>query len=310
MSRVAVIGTGVIGAGWAALFLAKGHDVQAHDPAPRAEIALRDAVEQAWPALTRLGLSPGASQERLSFASTLREAVDGAEFVQESGPESAIVKQKLLVELDASAGRDVVIASSTSGLRPSQLQEMCVRAPERVLVGHPFNPTHLIPLVEVVPGARSDPDAVARTLTFYERLGKRPIHVRSELPGHVTNRLQAALWQEAYSLVERGVVSVADVDAAIAHGPGLRWALLGPLVNQHLSGGSAGMAHTLAHLGPPAEEWMKDLRPARLSPALVDRLVRGVADELKGIDQGQLIAQRDEMLVSLIEQKRAHVRLP
>ena len=147
-------------------------------------------------------------------------------------------------------------------------------------------------------------------MTFYASLGKRPIHVRAEVPGHVTNRLQAALWQEAYSLVERGVVSVADVDAAISYGPGLRWALLGPLINQHLSGGPGGIADTLKHLGPPAEEWMEDLRPARLSPDLIARLVDGVDEELAGIDQSRMAAQRDEILVTLIEQKRARRHLP
>ncbi|MEU6142005.1 3-hydroxyacyl-CoA dehydrogenase NAD-binding domain-containing protein [Streptomyces sp. NPDC047081] len=310
MSRVAVVGTGVIGAGWAALFLAYGHDVVAHDPGEGAEARLREAVAQAWPALERLGLAEGASPERLTFAGELADAVAGAEFVQESGPERIDLKQKLFADLDAATPSGTVIASSSSGLTPSRLQEMCGNAPERVLVGHPFHPSHLIPLVEVVPGARTTDAAVQRALDFYTSLGKRPIHVRQELPGHVTNRLQAALWQEAYSLVERGVVSVADVDAAISQGPGLRWALLGPLVNQHLSGGAGGMAHTLEHLGPPAEEWMKDLRPAPLTPALVSLLVDGVDDELAHVDQTEMVAQRDELLVALLQQKRGHRALP
>ncbi|SEM56300.1 3-hydroxyacyl-CoA dehydrogenase NAD-binding domain-containing protein [Streptacidiphilus jiangxiensis] len=307
---VAVVGTGVIGASWAALFLAGGHDVVAHDPAPGAERRLREAVAQAWPTLRRLGLAGGASPQRLTFTADLAAAVAEARFVQESGPERIELKQRLFADLDAATPVDTVIASSSSGLTPSQLQEMCGRAPERVLVGHPFHPAHLIPLVEVVPGARTDPAAVEQAMAFYTGLGKRPIHVRQELPGHVTNRLQAALWQEAYSLVERGVVSVADVDAAICHGPGLRWALLGPLVNQHLSGGAGGLAHTLAHLGPPAEEWMKDLRPARLSPTLVAQLVSGVDDELADLDQAELVAQRDELLVALLQHKRDHRTLP
>jgi 3-hydroxyacyl-CoA dehydrogenase len=310
MCQISVIGTGVIGASWAALFLANGHDVAAYDPAEGAERRLREAVAQAWPTLERLGLAEGASRQRLTFTGDLAAAVADAKFVQESGPERIDLKQELFADLDAATPTDAVIASSSSGLTPSQLQEMCGRAPERVLVGHPFNPAHLIPLVEVVPGAKTDPAAVQRALHFYTSLGKRPIHVRRELPGHVTNRLQAALWQEAYSLVERGVVSVADVDAAICHGPGLRWALLGPLVNQHLSGGAGGMAHTLEHLGPPAEDWMKDLRPARLSPGLVTSLVTGVDDELADVDQAEMVAARDELLVTLLQHKRDHRALP
>ncbi|MEX0427285.1 3-hydroxyacyl-CoA dehydrogenase NAD-binding domain-containing protein [Nocardioides sp. DS6] len=307
---VAVIGTGVIGAGWAALFLAAGLDVVAHDPSPGAEERLRAAVADAWPSLSRLGLADGARADRLVFAADTATAVAGAGFVQESGPERMDLKQQLFAALDEAAPAETVIASSSSGLTPSEIQAMCGRHPERVLVGHPFNPAHLIPLVEVVPGRATSDAATATAMAFYRAVGKRPIHVRAELPGHVTNRLQAALWQEAYSLVERGVASVADVDAAISYGPGLRWALLGPLVNQHLSGGSGGMAHTLAHLGPPAEEWMKDLQPARLSPTLVDLLVGGVDEELRNIDEGELVAQRDDLLVALLEAKRGRAALP
>jgi len=308
--RIAVIGTGVIGASWAAQFLAAGYDVIAYDPATGAEARSRAAVAEAWPALTRLGLASGASLARLSFTTDPAVAVAEAVFVQESGPERADLKQHLLTTIDQAAPADAVIASSSSGLRPTELQQMCAAHPERVLVGHPFNPVHLIPLVEVVPGESTSAAAVERAMALYTSLGKRPILVRQELPGHVTNRLQAALWQEAYSLVERGVVSVADIDAAIAWGPGLRWALLGPLLNQHLSGGAGGMAHTLAHLGPPAEAWMADLRRAHLTPELTDLLVRGVDEELAGVDLGELIQQRDDLLVALLEAKRDRRALP
>ena len=174
-----------------------------------------------------------------------------------------------------------------------------------MLVGHPFHPAALVPLVEVVPGAASTEAVVARTVAFYADLGKRPVVVRREVPGHVANRLQAALWREAYSLVERGVATVADVDAVISNGPGLRWALLGPLVGQHLSGGPGGMAHTLRHLGPPAQAWMDDLGAPRLTAELADLLVRGVDDELSGVDQQAMVTTRDELLVDLLTRKRA-----
>ncbi|MGY4099731.1 3-hydroxyacyl-CoA dehydrogenase NAD-binding domain-containing protein [Nocardia sp. R16R-3T] len=310
LDRVAVIGTGVIGAGWAALFLARGLDVTAFDPAPGAEQRLRAAVENAWPVLTRLGLSAGATPERLRFAASAAAAVADAQFVQESGPERTDLKQRLLAELDQAAPADVPIASSSSGLMPSQLQDMCRDHPERVLVGHPFHPAYLIPLVEVVPGQRTEPAIVDASMAYYAAVGKRPILVHKEVPGHLANRLQAALWREAYSLVERGVADVADIDAAIAHGPGLRWALLGPLVNQHLSGGPGGMAHVLEHLGPPAQAWMDDLGAPRLTPELAARLVCGVDDELAEIDQESMVAQRDELLVELLERKRRHTALP
>jgi 3-hydroxyacyl-CoA dehydrogenase len=195
-------------------------------------------------------------------------------------------------------------------LTPSQIQQRCTVAPQRVLVGHPFNPAYLIPLVEVVPSPRTDPAVTARCMEFYSWLGKRPVHVRQETPGHVANRLQAALWREAYSLVERGVASVADIDTAIAHGPGLRWAILGPLVGQHLSGGAGGMAHTLAHLGPPAQAWMDDLGQPRLTPQLTRLLIAGVDEELYGVDQSRMVAERDELLVLLLQQKARHTALP
>jgi carnitine 3-dehydrogenase len=309
-SRVAVIGTGVIGAGWAALFLARGLDVVAFDPAPGAPLRLRQAIDDAWPALTRLGLDATADRSRLRFASGITDAVQGAGFVQECGPEDAALKQALFAELDAATPTSVPIASSTSGFTPSQLQQACTVAPQRVLVGHPFNPAYLIPLVEVVPSPRTDPAVTHTCMEFYAGLGKRPVHVRREVPGHLANRLQAALWREAYSLVERGVASVADIDAAIAHGPGLRWALLGPLLNQHLSGGPGGMAHTLAHLGPPTQAWMADLGDPRLTPQLTRLLVDGVDEELRGVDQSSMVAQRDELLVLLLQQKARHTALP
>jgi carnitine 3-dehydrogenase len=309
-SRVAVIGTGVIGAGWAALFLAHGLDVVAFDPAPDAPLRLRQAIDNAWPALTRLGLAEAADRSRLQFATSVAGAVHEADFVQESGPENESLKQALFGELDTATPTSVPIASSSSGFTPSQLQQMCTIAPQRVLVGHPFNPAYLIPLVEVVPGPRTDPTVTKKCIDFYAGLGKRPVHVRQEIPGHLANRLQAALWREAYSLVERGVASVADVDAAITHGPGLRWALLGPLVNQHLSGGAGGLAHTLAHLGPPTQAWMDDLGDPRLTPQLTRLLVDGVDDELRGVDQARMVAQRDALLVLLIQQKSRHSALP
>jgi carnitine 3-dehydrogenase len=307
--RVAVVSTGVIGASWAAHFLAHGLDVVATDPAPGAEERLRAEVATHWPMLERGGLADGASPQRLSFTADPAEAVADADFVQENGPEREDVKHALFAVLDAAARPDVVLASSSSGLLPSAIARGAEKHPERVLVGHPFNPPHLTPLVEVVPGERSSEAAVEQAMAFYTAVGKRPIRVRQEVPGHIANRLQAALWQEAYSLVERGVASVADVDTAISQGPGLRWAVLGPFANKHLSGGPGGLRHDLEHLGPPTEAWWRDLRQVTHTPELVDKLVAGVDEELAGIDRAELVARRDAVLSALLAAK-SRVDLP
>jgi 3-hydroxyacyl-CoA dehydrogenase len=306
VERVAVVGTGVIGASWAALFLARGLDVVASDPAPGAEERLRADVAAHWASVEPVA---GAAPDRLTFVADPAQAAAEADFVQENGPEREDVKHALYAVLDAAARPEVVIASSSSGLLPSVIARGCAQHPERVVVGHPFNPPHLIPLVEVVPGEKTAAEAVERAMAFYAALGKRPIRLRQEVPGHVANRLQAALWQEAYSLVERGVATVADIDTAIANGPGLRWAVLGPFVNQHLSGGPGGLAHVLEHLGPPTEKWWRDLGQVRLTPQLVAALVAGVDEELAGVDPAELVARRDAVLTALLAAK-ARTDLP
>ncbi len=307
--RVAVVATGVIGASWAGHFLAHGLDVVASDPAPGAEERLRADVAAHWPVLERLGLAEGASPERLRFAADPAEAVSDVDFVQENGPEREDVKHALFAALDAAARPEVVLASSSSGLLPSVIARGAPKHPERVLVGHPFNPPHLIPLVEVVPGEKTSEEATEKALAFYTAVGKRPIRLRQEVPGHVANRLQAALWQEAYSLVDRGVATVAEIDTAISHGPGLRWAILGPFLNKHLSGGPGGIAHDLEHLGPPTEAWWRDLRQVTHTPELIAKLVAGVNDELAGIDAAELVADRDAVLQALLAAK-ARTELP
>ncbi len=307
--RVLLAGGGVIGQGWAAHLLAHGHEVIVVDPHVGPDV-VESYVERAKPALTALGAELGPYRERLTVVSDLDEVVVDVDWVQENGPEDSGAKSRLISQLDELVDPAVVIASSTSGTTPTRLAEHCRRAPGRVIVGHPFNPVYLVPLVEVVGGTATDAGVVDEALAFYTSIGKRPIHVRHEVPGHLANRLQAALWREAYSLVERGVASAADVDTAISHGPGLRWALLGPLVNQHLSGGAGGLRHVLEHLGPVTQTWMDDLGAPRLSDALVDTLVAGVDEELAGVDQGLLVAERDALLVALLLSKQRSTALP
>ena len=307
--HVAVIGTGVIGASWAAHFLAHGCDVTACDPAPGAEGRLRQLVAEQYPAAARLGTVPGASPDRLRFVAEAREAAAAADFVQECGPERLEVKRALFRDLDAAAPPGVVLASSTSGIVISEVQTACAR-PERVLVGHPFNPPHLIPLVEVVGGKLTADWAVQAAMDFYQAVGKRPIHVRRELPGHVANRLQAALWREAFGLVHSGAATVADIDTAIAHGPGLRWALLGPFMNLHLSGGTGGMRHLLDHLGQPMDDWWQDLFATRMTEAIKAEIVAGSAAVTQRRDMAATVRARDALLIDLLRAKAAAADLP
>ena len=307
--RVGIVGTGVIGASWAAFFLARGLDVTATDPAPGAEQRLREAVRRHWPTLQRMGLAEGASPERLQFDSGLERALQDCDFVQESGPERADFKVGLYARMDAATPHHVLLASSSSGLAVSGMQARC-QAPQRVVLGHPFNPPHLIPLVEVGGGQATSPQAIERAMGFYAALGKRPIHVRREIPGHIANRLQAALWREAFHLVDQGVASVADIDTAIAHGPGLRWALMGPFMNLHLSGGEGGIAHVLEHLGGPIESWWHDLGAPGMTADLKARVARGVAEELGQRQEQALERVRDDVLIELMRTKTAGDALP
>jgi len=306
---VAIVGTGIIGASWAAHFLAHGLSVVATDPAPGAEARLRAAVAERWPSLVRLGLKDGATPEALRFAADPAAAVAAADFVQENGPERLEVKRPLFAALDAAARPEVVLASSSSGLLASDIQAACAR-PERVLIGHPFNPPHLIPLVEVVGGAATSAQAVATAMAFYAATGKRPIHLRKEVAGHVANRLQAALWREAFGLVEQGVASVADIDLAISHGPGLRWALLGPFLNLLLSGGEGGMRHLLDHLGPPMDAWWQDLAATRMTASVKEAVVAGSDSEIAGWDMAAVERARDDLLIGLLQRKAAAEILP
>jgi 3-hydroxyacyl-CoA dehydrogenase len=299
IERVAVVGAGTIGSSWAALFLAHGLDVAGHDPAPGAEQRLRGFVARAWPTLERLGVAQGADPERLRFDADPAEAVSGAGFVQESGPENLAAKRALLGRMEQGLKADTIVASSTSGLLPSDLQAGRI-GPERYLVGHPFNPPHLMPLVEVVGGRTTGPVMLDRAMAFYASVGKRPIRIRREVPGHVANRMQVALYREAIHLVLEGVASVEDVDAAIAYGPGLRWAIMGPHVLHHLAGGEGGLRHQLEHIGPGIEAWWNDLGRPDLTPEVIERLVRDFdAGEPRTVQA--LVAERDTLLVALLE---------
>ena len=299
--RIAIVGTGTIGASWAACFLARGFTVAAYDPAPEGEKFARSFVDNAWGALEKLGLvAKGADKTYLEFFPDAPSAARGAAFVQEQGPEREDLKVELFAELDAAVPAEVVIASSSSGLLISRVSAEC-KYPERCVIGHPFNPPHLIPLVEVVGGARTSQSAIATAMDFYREAGKHPIHIKKEMRGHVANRLQVALWREAIHLVNEGVVSVTDVDAAIAHGPGLRWALMGPHLTFHLAGGEGGMAHFMDHLAEANQSWMDDLGNPKLTKDVQQKIIAGVGEEAGQRTIADLRAWRDRKLIEILK---------
>jgi 3-hydroxyacyl-CoA dehydrogenase len=308
--RVAIIGTGVIGASWTAQFLAKGLDVIATDIAPDAETSLRRFVKAAWPALERLGLAPGASQSNLTFTHDMPAAVKSADFVQENGPERIDFKKKLYQELDELLAANVIIASSSSGLTMSEIQSACRLHPERCVIGHPFNPPHLVPLVEIVGGAKTSEATIERAAEFYTGLGKQTVRLRKEVPGHVANRLQAALAREVYYLVAEGVVSAADVDTALSWGPGLRWGIMGNMMLNHLGGGPGGIEHFFQQFTGPMTAWWKVLGQPVLTPEVQKKLIDSVHAEVGSRSIAELEAQRDEVLLGLLELRSKAEKAP
>ncbi len=299
---VLVVGAGAIGTSWAAHLLAHGLTVVLVDPDEPAHERARRTVATY---IAEAGADVHGALDRLSVESDLVPAAVRADLVVEAGPEVLEVKRQIYATLDAATDADVLLTSSSSGLLPSSFADAAARHPERVLVAHPFNPPHIVPLVELVGAPTTSVEALAAADAFFTGVGKRCITLRTELPGHVVNRLQAALWREAYHLVGTGAVSVADLDTAMAWGPGLRWALLGPFATQHLSGGEGGIAHVLDHLGPPMERWWQDLGSPRLTPDLVGRVVEGTEAALRdtGSDLEQLRARRDAALRDLVAAK-------
>jgi carnitine 3-dehydrogenase len=299
IKKIAIVGTGVIGAGWAARCLAQGLDVIAHDPQPDAEQRLRKAIAGAWPSLIQRGLAPGASQTRLTFAASLAECVGEADFVQENAPEREGLKQELLAEIDATAPPHARIASSTSGLLPTILAAK-MREPGRFVVGHPFNPVYLLPLVEIVAGEKTTQASVESAKRFYASIGMRPLVVRKEIEGFIADRLMEALWREALWLVNDKVATTEEIDAAVVYGCGLRWSLMGTFLTFHLAGGDGGMRHMLHQFGPALKlPWTK-----LAAPELTDKLIDAVADGCEAQAAGRSIAEleqrRDKFLIELL----------
>ena len=300
----AALGSGVIGSGWVARALANGLDVIAWDPAPGAEEQLRKRVAVAWTALVQQGIKPGASQSRLRCVSTIEECVATADFIQESAPERLDLKIDLHAKISAAARPNVLIGSSTSGLLPSEFYANAC-SPERCVVGHPFNPVYLLPLVEVLGGVKTSPDAVQAAIAVYKSLGMRPLHVRKEIPGFIADRLLEAVWRESLHLVNDGIASTGEIDDAIRFGAGLRWSFMGSFLTYTLAGGDAGMRHFMAQFGPALKlPWTK-LEAPELTESLIDAVVDGASAQLGKHSIADLERYRDDCLLAVLAAVKA-----
>lgn len=300
IGKVGVVGTGVIGNGWIARALAQGYDVIATDPAEGAEAKMREAIDKIWPTLEKKGMAEGASRERLSFTTDLQKTVQDAELIQENVPEREELKRDVLQAIDTFAKPEAIIASSTSGIIPTVLQKDCTY-PERIIVAHPFNPVYLLPLVEIVGGEQTSPEVIERARLFYKDLNMKPLVVRQEIEGHIADRLMEALWREALHLVNDGIATTEEVDAAITYGAGLRWAQMGPFLTFHLAGGDKGMRHMLEQFGPALKlPWTRLVAP-ELTEDLKEKVIEGCETQVGEDTIADLEFKRNEFLLRLLD---------
>jgi carnitine 3-dehydrogenase len=303
--RVAIVGTGVIGAGWTTRCLVRGIDVVATDPGPDAEAKLRASLDNARPAAEKLYGWPAVKPGALTFAGSVAEAVTDADFIQENAPEREDLKRRLHAEIDAAVRPDVIIASSSSGLLPTAIQADC-KYPERVLIGHPFNPVYLLPLCEVVGGEKTSAANIERAMEFYTSIGMYALHVRNEIEGYLSDRLQEAIWREILHLVNDGVATTGELDDAIKYGPGLRWAIMGTNQIFHMAGGDSGMRHMLHHFGPALElPWTRLEAPA-LTEKLIEHMVEGTQTQAEGRTVKELEQLRDNCLIDIMRALRKY----
>lgn len=303
IQRIGCIGTGVVGSGWAVHYLAHGFDVIVWDPEPQSASQSREFVQREWATVEELGLADGASPDRLSIVATMEDVVEQAQFIQENAPERLELKRDLLRSIDAKAARDVVIASSTSGLLPSALQKGC-RFPERVAVAHPFNPPFLMPLVEVVGGVETSSETMDWLVKFYERTGKTVLRLQHEIPGFIANRLQEAIWREAVQLIADGHATPEQIDTALTAGPALRWALIGPILQMQLTGGDGGVGHALDQFDPEVRSaWSYAPQPT-LDPVTKTKIIESCLRRVSGRSPQELTIQRNAWLVSALLAQR------
>ena len=299
VQKVGVVGAGLIGSGWASRCSARKLEVLVYDPAPNGEEVLRSHIDNAWFALNKLGFNRDESGE-IRFSNDLEEVAATCDFIQESAPENIELKQRLHQQMDAVAESDVVIASSSSGLLPSEIQEN-TRHPERILIGHPFNPVYILPLVEIVRGQHSSENNATDTAEFYRSIGMYPLVVRREIEGYVSDRIQEAVWRESLHMIADGVASTQDIDDAIVYGPGLRWAIMGVCLTFHLAGGEQGMKHMLEQFGPALQLPWTHMDAPELTDELIDRMVSGTQAQAGDQSIQELERLRDGCLIEILE---------
>lgn len=299
--RIGLVGTGSVGSGWAAIYIARGHDVIACDPSSDAENRLRAFIADTWDALQRIGFATAerVPADKLSFAANAGAVAAASDFVQENAPENLALKQKVYAEIEEAVPPSLVIGSSTGGIPPTQLQAK-MRHPERLIVCHPFNPPHLIPLIEIIGGEKTAPEVVDWALRFFTALGKKPIRVDKEVTAFLTNRLQFALLREAVHCVAEGIASPQAVEDAMRYGLGPRWAVMGALTTFTLAGGEGGMPHVLK-IAPELQKWMDACGTPQLTdPEVQKKLIAAAESITKGRPLPDLIAWRNERLVDLL----------
>ena len=297
---VSIVGTGVIGAGWAARFLANGYIVKAYDPKKQSLNQLKINVKIAFKSLKKVGLNKKASLSNLKIYTELSKALEETTFVQENTPENEKIKKDILQKVDLLVNKNVIIASSSSGLLPSKIQLKCLH-PERVLIGHPFNPVYLLPLVEIVGGKKTKPKFLKLAKTFYENVGMKPLMVKKEIEGYVSDRLQEALWRESLHIIKDGIATTQEIDDAIVYGPGLRWSFMGVCLTFHLAGGEMGMKHMLEQFGPALKlPWTK-LKAPSLTPKLKKLMITGTKKQADKFSIKDLEEQRDIFLIEIMK---------
>ncbi len=305
IKTVGIAGTGVIGAGWAARFVAHGLDVIASDPAPGAEESLNTKIATAWPAMQKLGGGHELPRGNLSFTASLEEMAETADWIQEAAPEREDLKISLFRQMDAVSNEDVVIASSSSGFLPSRLQSECAK-PGRVIIGHPFNPVYLLPLVETVPGDQTSAEIMQRAGDFYQSVGMKVLRLKREIDGYICDRLQEALWREALHIMDKDIVSAGEIDDSIIYSAGLRWAFMGPFLTYHLAGGEGGMRHFLAQFDPALELPWTDLAFPKWSDALENKIVQDCDNSYGETSVQQWEAKRNDVLVDIMAVLKKH----
>lgn len=305
ISTVGIAGTGLIGAGWAARLLIRGFDVIAYDVAPAAQARLKEAIALAWPSMRKLMAGRERKRGKLTFTTDLPKMASKADFIHEAAPEREDVKIKLLQEIDRIAAARVIIASSSSGFLPTRLQSKC-RHPERVIIGHPFNPVYLLPLVEIVPGSETSPEVMDRADAYFQSIGMHVLRLKREIEGYICDRLQEALWREALHILDKDIGSTGDIDDSIVYSAGMRWAFMGSFLTYHLAGGPGGMRDFIKQFDPTLELPWTELRFPKWNKALERRLVDGCEAQAAGRSVAELEAKRDAVLVDMMKLFKKH----